>query len=233
MQDIATEAGISAGAIYHYFPGKEAVLKATNDRSQEMGRALVGWARSQGEGPLGVLQVIGQAMYSIFYDPGFEVATRVNIELWPEILRSKELREGLRQEATFWRTVVSQLLKEAQLRGEVRPELDPEAVFVLLMCAWEGLRHYRLIDPDNFTPERQVQAITALLSADIAMDTGKFEEFAASEGPKLGLPLGMGSAGNLGGPPAPPSRRRAKGSAKGRSQRQPRRTASAPTGSSI
>src|SRR3989304_6147095 len=40
MQDIASEAGISAGAIYRYFPGKEAVLKAINDRSQEIGRAL-------------------------------------------------------------------------------------------------------------------------------------------------------------------------------------------------
>ena len=210
MQDIATEAGLSAGAIYRYYPSKEAVLKAINERSQEMGRALVEWARSQAEGPLGVLQVIGQAMYSIFNDPMFETATRVNIEVWPEIIRNEALREAGRQEMTFWRTVVSQLLREAQQRGELKAELDPEAVFVLLMCAWEGLRHYRLIDPDNFTPERQVQAITALLSADIAMETDKFGQFMADQGPSLGLPLGMGSAKNLVGPKAPPGRRSAR-----------------------
>src|SRR3990172_10927068 len=106
MQDIATEAGLSAGAIYRYFAGKEAVLKATNDRSQEMGRALVEWARSQAEGPLGVLEVIGQAMYSIFNDPMFDTATRVNIEIWPELIRNEELADRLRQELTFFRTGV-------------------------------------------------------------------------------------------------------------------------------
>src|SRR3990170_8142214 len=62
MQDIATEAGISAGAIYRYYPSKEGVLKAINDRSQELGRDLVEWARSQAGGPIGTLEVIAQAM---------------------------------------------------------------------------------------------------------------------------------------------------------------------------
>ncbi len=233
MQDIATEAGISAGAIYRYFSSKEAVLGAINDRSQEMGRALVEWARSQTEGPLGALEIIGQAMYSIFNDPMFDSATRVNIEIWPELVRNEELARRLRQELTFWRTVVTQLLREAQERGEVRAGVDPEAVCILLICAWEGLRHYKLVDRETFTIERQVQAITALLSADMKIGTDKFAQFLAAKGPSLGLPLTMGSPEDLGGPPALPSRRRAKGSAKGRSQRQPRRTASAPTGSSI
>lgn len=192
MQDIATEAGISAGAIYRYFDSKDAVLKAINQRSQEMGRALVEWARSQAEGPLGVLEIIGRAMYSVFNDPNFETATRVNIEVWPEILRSEELRRGLRQEGTFWRTVVSDLLREAQKRGEVRADIDPEAVFVLLMCAWEGLRHYHLIDPEHFTPERQVEAIQSLLSTEMKIETDKLSEFVVGKGPSLGLPLGMG-----------------------------------------
>ncbi len=193
MQDIATEAGLSAGAIYRYYPGKEAVLKAINDRSQEMSRALVEWARSQTEGPLGALEVIGQAMYSIFNDPTFDAATRVNIEIWPELVRSEQLAERLRQEMGFWRTVVSQLLREAQERGEVRAGVDPEAVTNLLICAWEGLRHYRLVDRENFTIERQLEAILALLSVDIRIQTDKFAQFLASRGPSLGLPLTMGS----------------------------------------
>jgi AcrR family transcriptional regulator len=200
MQDIATEAGLSAGAIYRYYPGKEAVLRAINDRSQEMGRTLVEWARSEAQGPLGVLQVIGQAMYSIFNDPSFDAATRVNIEIWPELIRSEELGGRLRQEMAFWRTAVSQLLKEAQDRGEVRAEVNPEAVSTLLICAWEGLRHYRLIDRENFTIERQLQAITVLLSADMNIETDKFAQFLASRGPSLGVPLTMDPAQGPGRP---------------------------------
>jgi len=194
MQDIATEAGLSAGAIYRYYPGKEAVLKAINDRSQEMSRALVEWARSQTEGPMGVLEVIGQAMYSIFNDPSFDDATRVNMEIWPEFIRNEELAGRLRQEWTFWRTVVSQLLREAQERGEVRAGVDPEAVAILLICAWEGLRNLRLVDGENFTIERQLEAILALLSVDMKIETDKFARFVASRGPSLGLPLTMDPA---------------------------------------
>src|SRR3972149_11455980 len=71
MQDICQESGLSPGAIYRYFASKEAILKAINDRRQEMGRALVEEARSQAGGPLNTLEVIGQTMLSAFNDPAF------------------------------------------------------------------------------------------------------------------------------------------------------------------
>jgi AcrR family transcriptional regulator len=81
MQDICQESELSPGAIYRYFAGKEAILEAINDRSQEMGRALVEEARARAGGPLDTLQVIGQTMLSAFADPMFETTTRVNIEI--------------------------------------------------------------------------------------------------------------------------------------------------------
>ncbi len=173
MQDIATEAGLSAGAIYRYYPSKEAVLQALNDLSQEMGRALVGSATAGGAGPVDALQVIGQTMFSYFNDPMFETITRVNIELWPELLRSEALREGLRKEVTFWRTAVTQLLSEARARGELREDVDPQATTILFICAWEGLRHFGLIDRDNFNVDRLIEAFRALFAREVvlAVDT--------------------------------------------------------------
>ena len=170
MQDIATEAGLSAGAIYRYYPSKEAVLKAINDRSQEMGRTVVEWARSQAAGPVDALQVIGQTMFSYFNDPMFETMTRVNIELWPELLRTEALREGLRKEMTFWRTAVSQLLSEARSRGQLAEGVDPEAATVLFICAWEGLRHWGLIDRDNFNVDRLIEAFRALFAKEVVLE---------------------------------------------------------------
>jgi AcrR family transcriptional regulator len=169
MQDICQESSLSPGAIYRYFASKEAILKAINDRSQEMGRAVVEEARSQAGGPLDALGVIGQTMWSSYFnDPMFETTTRVNIEIWPEIIRNEVLRNSFREEFAFWRTVVTQLLSEAKEAGQLKAEVDPGSLAVLFICAWEGLRHHSLIDPDNFNPERLFELMQALVSEEMS-----------------------------------------------------------------
>ena len=182
MHDICQESGLSPGAIYRYFESKEAILKATNERSQEMGRALVEDARSLAGGPLDTLEVIGQTMLSYFSDPMAETTTRINIEIWPEIIRNEELRAGLREELTFWHRTVTQLLSEAKELGQLKAEVDPDSLAALLICAWEGARHYSLIDPHIFRPERLIELMRALVSEDVVLDTEKFgRELAARE----------------------------------------------------
>jgi len=170
MQDIATAAGLSAGAIYRYFDGKEAVLHAINRRSQEMGQALFEAARSHATTPLDALGTIGKTFFTIFSDPEFDSIARVNIELWPEILRSDVLRSSLREEMAFWRQSVTQLLSEARDGGYLAADVDPEALATMFICVYEGLRHYRTIDPDAFTPEIVLSALRSAVPAIVAED---------------------------------------------------------------
>ncbi|MDO8611735.1 MAG: TetR/AcrR family transcriptional regulator [Dehalococcoidia bacterium] len=196
MQDICQESGLSPGAIYRYFESKEAILKAINERSLEMGRALVEEARSLAGGPLNTLEVIGQTMLSYFNDPMAETTSRVNIEIFPEIIRNEELRAGLREELTFWHRAVTQLLSEAKERGQLKAEVDPDSLAALLMCAWEGVRHYSLIDPHIFRPERLIELMRALVSEGVVLEAEKFgRELAAREplAPPLGTPFGRRS----------------------------------------
>jgi AcrR family transcriptional regulator len=166
MQDMCEESELSPGAIYRYFEGKESILRATYDRYQQMARAVVDEARSQAAGPLDTLQVIGQTMWlSYFNDPMFETTTRVQIDTWPEIIRDEALLESSREDLTFWRTVVTQLLTEAKNVGQVKADVDPASLASLMICAHEGLRHFRLVDPDSFEPERVLEAILTLVSA--------------------------------------------------------------------
>jgi AcrR family transcriptional regulator len=163
MQEIAEEAGLSAGAIYRYFPGKQAVLLAINERSQQMGRALVEAARQRATGPLDTLEVLASTMLSFFNEAEFESVTRVNIEMWPEIIRNAGLRNGMGKELAFWHEAVSALMREAKARGELREDVDPDALTTVFMCAWEGLRHYRLIDR-RFGPQAILDVMHSLLS---------------------------------------------------------------------
>ncbi len=190
MQDIAAAAELSAGALYLYFDGKEAVLKAMHDRSLEMGRALVAEARSHLGGPLDALAAIGQTMLSVFNDPTFETTARVNIEILPEVLRNEELRTNFGKELAFWRGAVTQLLREAQERGQLREGIDPASLATLSICAWEGLRNYRLLDPDNFQPQLLVDLMRAFLSEEQAAAAITFEPELTGREPPLGPPFG-------------------------------------------
>ena len=181
MQDICQESGLSPGAIYRYFESKEAILKAINERSQEMGRALVEEARSLAGDPLNTLEVIGQTILAYFNDPMAETTSRVNIEIFPEVIRNEELRAGLREELTFWRQVVSRLLGEAKELGLLRPEVDPASLAALLICAWEGVRHYSLIDADTFGPERLIELMRALVSEGVVVEPEKLGRGLARE----------------------------------------------------
>jgi AcrR family transcriptional regulator len=187
MQDIASEAGISAGAIYHYFEGKEAVLAAINQRSQAMGRALVAAAAANDGDPIRSISFIGEAMMRFFRDPEFETIARINIEIWPEILRHEDLRKALGEEMRFWRLAVTRIMTDAQVRGDLRPEVNPEALAQVMMCAWEGMRHFRMVD-EGFGPEAIVELFRSALTEQAA--GGRVFENMLSDTP-LGIPHSM------------------------------------------
>ncbi len=170
MQDICRESELSPGAIYRYFPSKEDIHTAVWDRNRDWARDLLETARSQAQEPLDTLEVIGQTMWlSYFNDPAFETMARVEIDNWPEILRDKDLLNDRRKELTFWRTVVTQLLSAAKEQGQLKAEVDPGTLASLVICAYEGLRHYTLVDPVSFQAERVLGAMLALVSKEVSV----------------------------------------------------------------
>lgn len=162
MQDICEQSGLSYGAIYRYFRSKEDILIAIFDRIAEVSREIVARAQAESDGPQNTLEAIGRVTFAYFDDPNFEFTTRTDIEIWPEIIRNERMLEKFRAQVNYWQTVVTDLLTEAQRRGELRADVDPKVVATLDMCAFEGLRRYRLIDPENFDPESIRQLLDTL-----------------------------------------------------------------------
>jgi len=72
---------------------------------------------------------------------------------------------------------------------KLKPEADPASLAVLLICAWEGLRHYNLIDPDSFRPERLIELMQALVSEDHVPLAEEFKEQMAQKTPPLQPPF--------------------------------------------
>lgn len=165
MQDIATDAGISAGAIYRYYASKEAVLAAITERNTERYAELLADIRSEAKEPMDVLDAIGQTMLATFEDPMFETNTRLDIEVRPETLRNDVLRERFRQQLEFWRKSLVVLLEEAREKGELRRDIDIDTFVVLAIAAYDGLRGWGLIDPQIFRPREVFDLLMDLVSA--------------------------------------------------------------------
>lgn len=163
MAAIAAAAGLSAGALYLYFENKDALLMAIGERSRSISREIVAAARAESTDPLTALNAVGRTMLAVFSDPRFAEATRVNIEIWPELLRNEPLADGLRKDLSFWKGAVDAFLQEAQAAGELRADVDTRAVTLLLIAAWEGLRHYRIID-EEFSQDVLLYGMRSLLT---------------------------------------------------------------------
>ncbi|MBI1886300.1 MAG: TetR/AcrR family transcriptional regulator [Chloroflexi bacterium] len=173
MQDICQESGLSPGAIYRYFASKEAILEAIAARSLQLNRALFEVARSEALGPLDALEILGQTMLSFFDDPLFETSARLDVEIRPEFLRNESLRLTGQKQITFWRTALSQLMAEAKDKGQLRPEVDPEALAALAICLWEGIRQFRLLDPDGIKPKACINLLRSLAEAAPPIEVAK------------------------------------------------------------
>jgi len=194
MQDIAAKAGLSTGAIYLYYEGKDALIKAANQRNLETGRRMIEAVRANSTGPLSSMRALGAAMISVFSDPGFEAATRLAIEMWPEVIRNEDLAAAQLSEMSFWRQEVGKLLREAQAAGEIKPDADPDTIAILSILTWEGLRHWKLIDP-SISEEILVSVVSPFLTTGAAEGWPGGDEFKSSELLK-GAPWILPSAGS-------------------------------------
>lgn len=150
MQDIADEAGLSVGALYRYFPGKDALIEA-----------LASWGRTQKSRLLGRLDAtdgggdgsdspgaVLEDVLRILEGEGALAATHLDVRLWGEALGNPALAtlvrgglEGLR------RPLVDHLSELDDLRARGEP-VDPETAGRVLIAVLVGLELQKAFDPE-------------------------------------------------------------------------------------
>src|SRR5712691_13315959 len=79
MQDIATDAGVSAGSIYRYFASKEELIRAVTEQCEQQYEALFNGADLGSASPLEFLVGAGRAVWHGMSEPGARDQTRLNL----------------------------------------------------------------------------------------------------------------------------------------------------------
>lgn len=136
--DIVRESGVSQGSLYLYFATKEDIVVALADERHQ-GEAMIN-ALAQGEedpirGLLALIELYGEGLT----DPRRVAMQRVGIQGWGEALRNERIRASAVEGLGTVRQAIERLIGRAQHTGQIRAEVDPEAVARTLVAAFQGL----------------------------------------------------------------------------------------------
>lgn len=141
MEDIAAEAGLSAGAIYRYYPSKEHLLRAVLTDCVAYERALLVQAGTDVSSPVETLIAAGRVLWEELKSPQSRERTILGLESTLAGLRhAEEIRHQRRQTREDTITWLAQFLGQAQATGELDPKIDPTALAVILHACISGLR---------------------------------------------------------------------------------------------
>jgi AcrR family transcriptional regulator len=137
MQDICREAELSPGAIYRYFASKDDLVEAIADERHAREAEFTAVAREVGEGAQ-ALRALGRVFFRSLDDPDERRRRKLGVQVWAEALLNPTLRRLVMRGIDLPLTVIPQLVREAQEKGELDRSLDPDAVARVMLAIWQG-----------------------------------------------------------------------------------------------
>jgi AcrR family transcriptional regulator len=139
MQDIADEAGLSAGAIYRYYPGKDQLVRAFFEQCVGYGPAEMVRQIAPDAPPLERLHQIVNAVQAMWTESKAEhVIGEIQTSI-ASIHHPEEVGGLLRDAREQLYAALREIVEEGQRRGEIDRNLDPRALVVSLYAFVTGI----------------------------------------------------------------------------------------------
>jgi AcrR family transcriptional regulator len=140
MQDVAAEVGLSVGAIYRYYPGKDDLVRAVFERIGASTRELFTRAAERADSPADILRNAGWALEQRFKEaPAHEETILVLEAILAEVRREEGCRSGGRQLREAYIFLTERLFRQAQEQGVLDPGLDPRGLATLFVSLMVGI----------------------------------------------------------------------------------------------
>lgn len=148
MAEIAKACQMSVGNIYHYFPNKDAIVKAITDEIRSRMLPVLQPLGNHSDPREGLIQVMLLSLR--------EICTGSNAVLWMEILaevpRNKVIRSVCMAFDSELRELVKHLMQRAIDAKQLSPKIDPEATSLWLIALLDGAIARLIVEPDlDFT----------------------------------------------------------------------------------
>jgi TetR/AcrR family transcriptional repressor of uid operon len=143
MGEICAEAAMSPGALYRYFPSKEAIIAAIAEAERERHAAF--FARlAEADDPVEALASIGvAALERVLAEDGRALLA----ETIAEATRNPAVRAIFERNATDARDAITTALRRGQAAGLVDPDLDVATACRMVMALGDGLCAHQAFGP--------------------------------------------------------------------------------------
>lgn len=152
MADIATEADLSAGALYRYFSSKEELVRTVFDEAASRNEELFRGEAELADSPLDALQRIGRR---IWVDQHDRDALICEVQMALSAARDPDdLGVDLSQNRRIVRDQLEGMVRQAQAAGELDPDIDPATMSLILQACTGGIQMLKL-DPHE---DRDIEA---------------------------------------------------------------------------
>ncbi len=170
MRDIYQEARLSAGAVYHYFASKEAIIAASFQFDAERSRSQFAAATMRQAPVPALIELFG------FFSTGLEDAaalgaSRVNVQAWAEALQNPLLFATIRRAFAGYSEALTAIVVGAQSTAAINPRLDPRAVASTLLSLYLGLELQKVWDP-TLAVSTYRAAVAALIGGTFSVPEG-------------------------------------------------------------
>jgi AcrR family transcriptional regulator len=147
ISDICREAGISHGAVYRYFPGKEKIIEATHRRDHEERVARNAVIPQEGN-----FREAFRSWFSGYFRRRAAAEsvsiTRFRMQFLGEAVRNPRMRNIERLAREDMIGGVANVIRGGQQRGVVNSDLNALAVARMLMAIADGFYVQNVMSPD-------------------------------------------------------------------------------------
>jgi len=161
MASIVAETGLSAGAIYRYFPAKEDIVAAIAAEHHSREAAVLAEATAAAD-PGDVLRDLARVSLGRLADPAEQQWRRVTIQLWGEALRDDRVMRIVRSGLDEPIEIIAALLRRGQADGSVPAGIDPDSAARVCAAIFQGLVLQQAWDP-GLDIDGYIDAVNALI----------------------------------------------------------------------
>lgn len=170
LEDIAAEARVTRGAIYHHFGSKAELYNAMVTEASGRAIGVLENAINAGGNTLAVLKRVFIDLLTYAHDdPQFRA---INELVLFKTGSAPELQEGFQYKIAGNRQMVDFFAGKIQTgleAGEVRADVDPRDAAISLMALNNGLLSLWLLDPDLFALKQRAGTIADIFIQGIAI----------------------------------------------------------------
>jgi AcrR family transcriptional regulator len=163
MEDITRASGLSAGALYNYFDGKEQLIEAIATERHARERDIILEAGAKEDAAQILLTLISR-FEQLLLDPGGRKGRRMAMQLWTEALRSQRILKTVRKGVDEPRNMLAAIVARARDRGEMPKDIDPDAMARVMIALFQGFALQLAWDP-RIDPKPFVKAVERLFAA--------------------------------------------------------------------